>query len=84
MQRAKRLLDQTSLPMTEIAMQAGFRSLRRFNSVFVEVYGRPPTEIRRTRGSAGKAEQTVDDVTKKKALFSPHARSGRAAAATSG
>jgi AraC family transcriptional regulator of adaptative response/methylated-DNA-[protein]-cysteine methyltransferase len=48
-QRAKRLLDETSLPMTEIAMQAGFGSLRRFNSVFAEVYGRPPTEIRRTR-----------------------------------
>ena len=48
-QRAKRLLDETDLPMTEIAMQAGFGSLRRFNSIFVEVYGRPPTEIRRGR-----------------------------------
>ena len=35
-QRAKRLLDETSLPMTEIAMRAGFGSLRRFNSVFAE------------------------------------------------
>jgi AraC family transcriptional regulator of adaptative response / DNA-3-methyladenine glycosylase II len=52
-QRAKRLLDETSLPMSEIAMRAGFGSLRRFNSVFVEVYGRPPTKIRRTRGAAG-------------------------------
>jgi AraC family transcriptional regulator of adaptative response / DNA-3-methyladenine glycosylase II len=48
-QRAKRLLDETALPMTEIAMRAGFGSLRRFNSVFAEVYGRPPTKIRRTR-----------------------------------
>jgi AraC family transcriptional regulator of adaptative response / DNA-3-methyladenine glycosylase II len=46
-QRAKRLLDETSLPMTEIAMQAGFGSLRRFNSVFAEIYGRPPSAIRR-------------------------------------
>jgi len=46
-QRAKRLLNETSLPMTEIAMQAGFGSLRRFNSVFAEVYGRRPSEIRR-------------------------------------
>jgi len=61
-QRAKRLLDETGLPMTEIAMRAGFGSLRRFNSVFAEVYGRPPTEIRRTRQSAGKEEQTVEDV----------------------
>jgi AraC family transcriptional regulator of adaptative response / DNA-3-methyladenine glycosylase II len=48
-QRAKRMIDETSLPMTEIAMRAGFGSLRRFHSVFAEVYGRPPTEIRRTR-----------------------------------
>jgi AraC family transcriptional regulator of adaptative response/methylated-DNA-[protein]-cysteine methyltransferase len=46
-QRAKRLLDQTDLPMTEVALRAGFGSLRRFNAVFAEVYGRPPTEIRR-------------------------------------
>jgi AraC family transcriptional regulator of adaptative response/methylated-DNA-[protein]-cysteine methyltransferase len=46
-ERAKRLLDETNLPMTEIAMQAGFGSLRRFNAVFTEIYGRPPTEIRR-------------------------------------
>jgi AraC family transcriptional regulator, regulatory protein of adaptative response / methylated-DNA-[protein]-cysteine methyltransferase len=46
-QRAKRLLDDTILPMTEIASRAGFRSLRRFNAVFAEVYKRPPTEIRR-------------------------------------
>jgi AraC family transcriptional regulator of adaptative response / DNA-3-methyladenine glycosylase II len=37
--------------MTEIAMRAGFGSLRRFNSLFAEVYGRPPTEIRRLRRS---------------------------------
>jgi AraC family transcriptional regulator of adaptative response / DNA-3-methyladenine glycosylase II len=49
-QRAKRLLDTTDLPVAEIALQAGFASLRRFNTVFAEVYGRPPTKIRR-RGS---------------------------------
>jgi AraC family transcriptional regulator of adaptative response / DNA-3-methyladenine glycosylase II len=45
-QRAKRLLDVTDLPMTELALQAGFRSLRRFNAVFVEVYKKSPTKIR--------------------------------------
>ena len=45
-QRAKRLLDLTELPLTEVAMRAGFRSLRRFNAVFLEVYRRSPTEIR--------------------------------------
>jgi AraC family transcriptional regulator, regulatory protein of adaptative response / methylated-DNA-[protein]-cysteine methyltransferase len=46
-QRAKRLLDRTDLPMTEVALRAGFSSLRRFNAVFAEVYRRPPTDIRR-------------------------------------
>lgn len=59
-QRAKRLLDETSLPMTEIAMQAGFGSLRRFNSVFAEIYGRPPTEIRRKRGPSARAYVSAD------------------------
>lgn len=52
-QRAKRLLDETDLPMTEIALRSGFRSLRRFNTVFAEVYKRPPTAIRRARASSG-------------------------------
>jgi AraC family transcriptional regulator, regulatory protein of adaptative response / methylated-DNA-[protein]-cysteine methyltransferase len=59
-QRAKRLIDETSLPMTEIAMQAGFGSLRRFNSIFAEVYGRPPTEIRRTRRPAAKEVKMIE------------------------
>jgi AraC family transcriptional regulator, regulatory protein of adaptative response / methylated-DNA-[protein]-cysteine methyltransferase len=46
-QRAKRLLDTTERPMSQIALDAGFGSLRRFNAVFAEVYGRPPTELRR-------------------------------------
>jgi AraC family transcriptional regulator, regulatory protein of adaptative response / methylated-DNA-[protein]-cysteine methyltransferase len=48
-QRAKRLLDETDLLMAEIAMRAGFGSLRRFNAVFAEVYRRPPSEIRNAR-----------------------------------
>lgn len=51
-QRAKRLLDDTDVPMTEVALRAGFHSLRRFNAVFSEVYRRSPTEVRRTRRSA--------------------------------
>jgi AraC family transcriptional regulator, regulatory protein of adaptative response / methylated-DNA-[protein]-cysteine methyltransferase len=46
-QRAKRFLDETDLPMTEIALRSGLRSSRRFNTVFAEIYKRPPTEIRR-------------------------------------
>ena len=50
-QRAKRLIDGTNKSMTEVAVLAGFRSLRRFNAVFAEVYGQAPTEIRRGRAS---------------------------------
>ncbi len=46
-QRAKRLLSETNLPMVEVALQAGFGSLRRFNAVFSEVYKRPPSAIKR-------------------------------------
>jgi AraC family transcriptional regulator of adaptative response / DNA-3-methyladenine glycosylase II len=46
-QRAKRLLNETDRPMMEIALLAGFGSLRRFNAVFSEVYGRAPTQIKR-------------------------------------
>jgi AraC family transcriptional regulator, regulatory protein of adaptative response / methylated-DNA-[protein]-cysteine methyltransferase len=51
-QRAKRLLDGTDLAMAEVALRAGFRSLRRFNAVFAEVYRRPPTAIRGRHGEA--------------------------------
>jgi AraC family transcriptional regulator, regulatory protein of adaptative response / methylated-DNA-[protein]-cysteine methyltransferase len=53
-QRAKRLLSETDLPMIKIALEAGFGSLRSFNAVFAEVYKCPPSEIRRpfARGHA--------------------------------
>jgi AraC family transcriptional regulator of adaptative response/methylated-DNA-[protein]-cysteine methyltransferase len=47
-QRAKRLIDETSLPMATVAFAAGFGSIRRFNAAFHTVYRRPPTAVRRT------------------------------------
>jgi AraC family transcriptional regulator of adaptative response / DNA-3-methyladenine glycosylase II len=47
LQFAKRLLDETSLPITEIALAAGFGSLRRFNTTFLQTYGRSPRELRK-------------------------------------
>jgi AraC family transcriptional regulator of adaptative response/methylated-DNA-[protein]-cysteine methyltransferase len=60
-QRAKRMLDTTNLAVAEIALQAGFASLRRFNTVFAEVYGRAPTAIRRRGSNTGpsRAEATA-------------------------
>lgn len=47
LQRAKRLLNRTDLTITEVAFGAGFASLRRFNAAFVDLYGRPPSALRR-------------------------------------
>ena len=48
---AKRLLDETRLPITSVAMAAGFGSIRRFNDVFRKTYRRPPREIRKLRAT---------------------------------
>lgn len=44
---ARRLLDQTDLSVTRVAFGAGFSSIRRFNTVMRESYGRTPTELRK-------------------------------------
>ena len=46
---AKRLIDQTNLPMSQISTAAGYGSIRRFNDAFSNTYGRPPRELRRRR-----------------------------------
>ncbi|MBT9455182.1 MAG: helix-turn-helix domain-containing protein [Burkholderiaceae bacterium] len=51
---AKHLLTDTALPVTQVALQAGFASLRRFNAAFVEHYRLQPTALRRE----GKAKTT--------------------------
>jgi AraC family transcriptional regulator of adaptative response / DNA-3-methyladenine glycosylase II len=44
---AKRLIDQTALPMKDVAVAAGFGSVRRFNDAFRNSYGRSPRELRK-------------------------------------
>jgi len=46
---AKKLIDETGLNMTQIAIAAGFGSVRRFNAAIRTNYKRTPTQIRRTR-----------------------------------
>ena len=43
---AKRLIDQTLLPLSEVAHAAGYGSVRRFNDTFRKTYGRTPRELR--------------------------------------
>ncbi|GAB3513586.1 AlkA N-terminal domain-containing protein [Pseudoxanthomonas daejeonensis] len=44
---AKQLLTETTLPVTEVALAAGFSSLRRFNATFLDAYRMAPRELRR-------------------------------------
>lgn len=46
---AKQLVTETDLSMTDVAMAAGFGSIRRFNTVMQQCYDRPPSELRRSR-----------------------------------
>jgi AraC family transcriptional regulator, regulatory protein of adaptative response / DNA-3-methyladenine glycosylase II len=45
---AKQLLTETSLPVTQVALAAGFKSVRRFNAAFRESCGMSPSSMRRT------------------------------------
>jgi AraC family transcriptional regulator of adaptative response / DNA-3-methyladenine glycosylase II len=44
---AKKLIDETHLPMSQIAIASGFGCVRRFNAGIRKVYHRTPTQIRR-------------------------------------
>jgi AraC family transcriptional regulator of adaptative response / DNA-3-methyladenine glycosylase II len=52
---AKQLIHETSLPMAEVALAAGFNSVRRFNETFRELFARSPVTLRRVR-DRGKRE----------------------------
>jgi AraC family transcriptional regulator of adaptative response / DNA-3-methyladenine glycosylase II len=53
---AKQLIHETRMPMTAIALAAGFGSVRRFNEVFRDLFRRPPSALRR-KSSAGRARE---------------------------
>lgn len=44
---AKQLITDTAMPLSDVALAAGYRSLRRFNDAIVTAYGMAPTELRR-------------------------------------
>src|SRR5229473_3555098 len=53
---AKQLIVETTMPMAEVALAAGFNSIRRFNATFHTLYQRSPSELRRSSSAVG--EQT--------------------------
>jgi AraC family transcriptional regulator of adaptative response / DNA-3-methyladenine glycosylase II len=58
---AKKLIDETPLPMAQVAFAAGFSSVRRFNTAIRETYRRSPRELRRA-GNARPPEGDASDL----------------------
>jgi AraC family transcriptional regulator of adaptative response / DNA-3-methyladenine glycosylase II len=56
------LLDETSLPITQVAMAAGFGSCRRFNDAFRHTYRRAPRELRKVRRRGVSGDNTEEVV----------------------
>jgi AraC family transcriptional regulator of adaptative response / DNA-3-methyladenine glycosylase II len=52
---AKQLIHETRMPLTDIALAAGFGSIRRFNEIFRELFDRPPSALRRKNLTAVRA-----------------------------
>lgn len=56
---AKRLLTDTTLPVTEVAFASGFGSVRRFNALFKQRYRLRPGDLRRRRDDAADARNDI-------------------------
>jgi AraC family transcriptional regulator, regulatory protein of adaptative response / DNA-3-methyladenine glycosylase II len=54
---AKKLIDETTLPMGQIAIASGFGCVRRFNAAIHATYQRTPTQIRRVGRQAAVQEK---------------------------
>jgi AraC family transcriptional regulator of adaptative response / DNA-3-methyladenine glycosylase II len=67
---AKRLLTDTTLPVTEVAFASGFGSLRRFNALFKQRYRLQPNQLRRHMHN-GTSASTAADVLNFELSFRP-------------
>lgn len=56
---AVRMIDETALPMAEVALSAGFGSVRRFNEVFAAVHGETPAARRKRQPGAKSMHLTL-------------------------
>jgi AraC family transcriptional regulator of adaptative response / DNA-3-methyladenine glycosylase II len=59
LQTARALIEQTAMPITDVAFSAGYSSLRQFNSEVRSGTGRPPTELRRRGGGVHDGEGAI-------------------------
>ncbi|MCS6160753.1 Ada metal-binding domain-containing protein [Shewanella baltica] len=60
---AKQLLHQTQLPITQVALAAGFNSIRRFNEAFKQTLQLTPTQLRKTALTKAEKVQVIDSST---------------------
>jgi AraC family transcriptional regulator of adaptative response / DNA-3-methyladenine glycosylase II len=60
---AKQLTTDTQLPLAQVALAAGFGSVRRFNDTFQKLYGLPPRNLRRARTNAEAAAPSAITLT---------------------
>ncbi|NKB31484.1 MAG: helix-turn-helix domain-containing protein [Pseudomonadales bacterium] len=58
---AKKLIDETNMPLSEICFAAGFGSIRRFNAVFNKTYERSPKQLRDKRNVTEKDENGLSE-----------------------
>ncbi len=56
---AKRLLTDTALPVTQVALASGFGSLRRFNATFADRYRMSPSALRRAHDLGTRAREAM-------------------------
>jgi AraC family transcriptional regulator, regulatory protein of adaptative response / DNA-3-methyladenine glycosylase II len=66
---AKKLLQETGLPMVDVAYAAGFGSVRRFNTLFAARYRMAPGEVRR---HAAREDGAADALTLRLAYRPPY------------
>ncbi len=68
---AKRLIDETRLPMQDIALASGYGSVRRFNDAFRKTYGRTPRDLRR-RGAERLPQATSTSLSVRLSAVQPY------------
>jgi AraC family transcriptional regulator of adaptative response / DNA-3-methyladenine glycosylase II len=56
---ARRLIEETRVPLGDVALSAGFSNVRRFNHAIRETFRRAPRELRRMTGSRPGAQGAV-------------------------
>jgi AraC family transcriptional regulator, regulatory protein of adaptative response / DNA-3-methyladenine glycosylase II len=73
---AKQLLDETNLPITQVAMSAGFGSLRRFNETYHATFGCTPRATRQRISRSANRNQHISLTLHYRPPYDWHAMAG--------